>query len=119
MKLWAWSAGRYGVNRVRVCERRKGGALFMETYERVAGRSKPVIVRRSLRTRDRDVAKQIAEDTAAQLRKTGERPAGDLTIAQLFDRYRQDVTPTKGVAEQQHDRSALELIVQENVTASL
>lgn len=83
----------------------------METYERIAGKEKPVIVRRSLRTRDREVAKQRAEETALELRRTGERPAGDLTLRQLFDLYLRDVTPRKGIAEQQHDRSALQLMI--------
>jgi integrase len=92
-----------------VCERRLGGALFLEVYEPSATGVRPSVRRIPLGHRDRDEAKGKAEEVARALR-TGDTPAvRHVTLSQLFDIYEREVTGTKAPSTQLHDRHAIAL----------
>lgn len=48
---------------------------------------------------------------AAQLRHPDPRQVGAVTLAELFDKYLREVTPTKGVSKQAHDRRTAALVL--------
>lgn len=60
---------------------------------------------------DRTLGKAKAEELAAQLRRTDRSRATLVTMAELFDNYVREVTPTKGLRKQRHDRRAAGLFL--------
>ncbi len=103
---WSYSAGERGVSRCRVFEHHRTGLLSLEVREQ--GRR----VRIALGHRDRAAAKATADKTAAAIRTGEPVQAPSLTLRQLFDNYGAEVTPTKGVSSQQHDRRAARLLLE-------
>lgn len=103
---WSYKAGEKGRNRVRVFEERVGGVLLAEFYEFVPGTAAERRTRLSLGHRDREAAKQYADDLAARFRKVMPVRKPDLTLGKLFDMYEREVTPSKAVGTQKHDRRA-------------
>jgi hypothetical protein len=103
---WSYKAGEKGRNRVRVFEERVGGVLLAEFYELVPGTAAERRVRLSLGHRDREAAKQYADDLAARFRKVTPVRTPDLTLGRLLDMYEREVTPSKAVGTQKHDRRA-------------
>jgi integrase len=99
---WSYKAGEKGRNRVRVFEERAGGVILVYEPGAAAGRRARV----PLGHRDREAAKQYADDLAGRFRlKVPSRPP-DLTLGKLFDMYEREVTPSKSVGAQKHDRRA-------------
>jgi integrase len=100
---WSYIAGEKGSNRVRVYVR---GPVIWIDYKLEHGRR----VKRSLGHTDRDRAKEAADTLAAKFRKDLARPAG-VTLRSLFDMYEKEVTPTKALTTQAHDRRAFAMLL--------
>lgn len=98
---WSYISGEKGANRVRVFVHRSGNLV---AEYRCDGRK----VRQSLGHRDREEAKRVADALAAQLRLPNRREP--VTLGQLFDKYLDEVTPSKAQSGQYHDRRVLELM---------
>ena len=96
---WTFICGEKGINRIRVYVHRSG-TLFVE-YRR--GGQK---VREALGHRDRERAKEEAEELSISLRKPDRKIA--VSLNQLFDNYLRDVTPTKSLTTQKHDKTTLD-----------
>lgn len=107
-KLWSYSVGERGINRVRAYEK-PTGLLFLEFYDRPEIGLISTRQRISLGNRDRDAAKAKAEEVAAALRRNERPKSAKLTLKSLFDIYESEVTPTKGASAQHHDRFAFKL----------
>lgn len=103
---WSYSAGEPGLNRVRVFEHPKSGVLYMEYRERDPGTGRLRRRRMSTGHRDRQRAKRQAQEIAGTLAIVGAPVGRDPTLRTLFDIYRREVTPTKGVSTQAHDGRA-------------
>jgi hypothetical protein len=105
-KRWSYTTGEKGRNRVRVFQH--GSGVLMLEY-RSDGKRK----RMSLGHRDRDRAKQQADEAAARLANPEayqpEKTREELTLGQLFDMYEVEVTPTKADNTQRHDRRTMEM----------
>jgi integrase len=101
----SYTTGDKGRNRVRLfADPRRDSRLFLE-YRDEAGRKKSL----SLGHDDFTQGKVKANELAAALLKH-EGPNSDvLTLKTLFDNYEREVTPTKGVSAQSHDRRARKL----------
>ena len=95
---WSYICGEKGANRVRVFVHHSGN-LFVE-YKR-DGRK----LRQSLGHKDTELAKVEADRLAANLRSPDSR--SHVTLNQLFDNYERDVTPSKSLTTQKHDRTTL------------
>jgi integrase len=102
-RRWSYKTGEKGRNRVRVFEH--GSGVLMLEY-RAAGERK----RASLRHRDRERAKQQADDVAARLARPEayqvEEAQEGLTLGRLFEMYLDEVTPRKSDGAQRFDRAA-------------
>jgi integrase len=109
---WSYKTGEKGRNRVRVYEDETRAVIFVEFYEDAPGEVESRRVRISLGHRDRDTAKQHADDLAARFRKGESAPRPKLTLATLFDMYEREVTPFKSAGVQLHDRRARQLFEQ-------
>jgi len=96
---WTYICGEKGINRTRVYVHRSG-TLFVE-YRR--GGQK---VREALGHRDRERAKEEAEELSISLRRPDRKIA--VSLNQLFDNYLRDVTPTKSLTTQKHDKTTLD-----------
>jgi len=109
-KGWSYCSGERGRNRVRVYEDNRTGIILAEFYERVAGSTKSKRKRVSLGHRDREQAKQQADDMASGFGKRKQaRPLGNITLQQLFDIYCREVTPEKAESKRRHDRACAEM----------
>ena len=101
-KGWSYSTGERGRNRVRAFEH-ASGVLMIEFTD--GGKR----TRISLGDRNRERAKQEADEAAAKLAKAEdlkpEEPKA-LTLGELFDRYEVEVTPTKSERSRNYDRVA-------------
>jgi integrase len=104
-KTWSYLTGERRVNRVRVFSHQETGRLFLEY------RDQGQKVRQALGHTDRARAKETADRLAAELRRFGRPLTGRLTLTELFDNYLREVTPTKSVGTQAHDRRAVELFL--------
>lgn len=107
-KLWSYSAGEWGVNRVRVYERSGSRSIQVECQDRFGH-----VTRRSLRTKDREEAKRKAEQLAVTIGEIG-KGAGAIspdkaTLKTLFENYLREKTPDKKPQSRQHDQSALDM----------
>jgi integrase len=100
----SYITGEKGNNRVRLYPHPRDGMLMLE-YRDESGVKK----RASLRHTDFAAGKAAADSLAAELRKTGRVRLADVTLKQLFDSYEREVTPSKGVSAQSHDRRARRL----------
>jgi integrase len=107
--LWSWSTGERGKNRVRVCERRRGGTLVLEVYEPSPTTRRPAVRRISLGHADHAEAKAKAEEVARALRVGPTPVSRAVTLRELFDIYEREVTPTKSDMTRRHDRRATAL----------
>jgi integrase len=99
-----YRTGEKGRNRVNLV-RRKSGLLALEWFE--GGQR----LERSLGHRDLTRGKAEADRLAAELAagrhgKTGEA----VTLAELFDKYAREVTPSKSPGKQAHDRAVAALV---------
>lgn len=110
-KRWSYSAGEWGRNRVRAYEDPKSGLLFVEFYERPRDYSKPRRRRISLRHRDRLKAKQQADEIAAAIGQSGRTLGSAVALAELFDIYGREVTPTKSRRSRKHDRQCADMFL--------
>jgi integrase len=103
-KGWSHSEGVRGKNRVRVFEH-WNGTLYIEFYERGAGRTRPV--RQSLEHKDRGEAIRQAKLAAERLKEGRPFVARDPTLKELFDNYVREVSRrTKGESKVAHDERA-------------
>ena len=66
---------------------------------------------RTLGHRNREAAKEKAEEVAAALRKAELEPQAEPTLQLLFDIYLREVTPEKGVSKGGHDRRAAQMFL--------
>jgi integrase len=105
---WSFKAGEKGRNRVRVYEDPKRGILA-EYYEPQGNGLRPVKRRVVLGRISREDAEQKAKDMAEAFDALGTPPEPELTLGRLFDIYEVEVTPTKSVGKQKHDRACMEL----------
>jgi integrase len=101
---WSYIAGEKGRNRVRVFE--LGPVIYID-YREDDGRR----VKRSLQHGERDRAKQHADEIAAKFGRDDQRPTGATTLQGLLKIYEQEVTPTKAVETQRHDRRTFKLFL--------
>jgi len=106
MQRWSYSTGERGRNRVRAFVHPNTGTLFLEY--RSGGQRK----RKAVGTRDRETAKQQADELAAKLGRNDVLYPESLTLATLFDIYLREVTPGKGRRTQQHDRYTAALLLE-------
>lgn len=102
---WSYAAGERGRNRVRVFTDVRTGRLFAQVREH--GRR----VTQALGHRDQAQAKVQADEIAARLCQPEPATRHRLTLAQLFDNYVREVTPTKSESRQRHDRRATKWIL--------
>jgi integrase len=105
-KQWSYVAGEKGRNRVRVYSHPKSGRLYLE-YQQGGLKT-----RTALGHSDREEAKRQADELAARLRRPETGLPERTTLAQLFDNYLREVTPTKGENAQRHDLRASRLILE-------
>lgn len=106
-----YKAGEKGRNRVRAFEDEKTGIIFLEYYRRVFGESEPRRERVSTGNRDKARAKQKADELAAAISRNEPPPAKELTLRMLLDIYLREVTPSKGLNKQKHDRRCAEMFI--------
>ena len=99
---WSYSAGEWGANRVRVFDR---GAkrIFLEYRVRDDATGRVQRVRVALKHSNRERAKQQADEVALRFRTAEPSRPAELTLGQLFDLYRKEVTPHKGITSRRHD----------------
>jgi integrase len=102
----SYVTGEKGQNRVRLFAHRSGSMML--EYRDDVGAKKRV----SLRHDDYSRGKAAADTLAAELRKAERPRSSELTVKELFDNYEREVTPTKGVSGQAHDRRARKLFEQ-------
>jgi integrase len=103
----SYVTGEKGKNRVRVFTDPRTGKVYLE-YRDYQGRK----ARTAGGHRDFASAKTQADELAAQLRHPSRRQVGESTLAELFDNYLREVTPTKGVSKQAHDRRTAALVLE-------
>ncbi len=106
----SYSAGEWGRNRVRVYPDPKTGMIQIEWSEN--GNR----LRRSLKHRDWNRAKQQADEVAAGLAQpvAADVPDPDpepLTLGTLFEIYGEEVTPTKAKASRKYDRATMKMFL--------
>ncbi len=108
-KGWSYSVGERGRNRVRAFGDNKTGMIMLEFYEGRSGRIEPARRRVSLGHRDRNQAKQQADEAAAKLGKAEPLRPQELTLQTLFESYLGEVTLTKSrrIQSQDHQQSRL------------
>lgn len=99
---WSYKAGEKGRNRVRAFER-STGIIYLEFWE--AGERQRV----STRHRDREKAKEQADELAARFATENPETTDDITLGALFDKYLRERTPEKAESTQKHDRRCAEL----------
>ena len=101
-KGWSYTAGRHG-HKVRVYER-TNGMIYVSVWE--GGRE----VRRSLGHKDRERAKDYADDLATELRK-GETAtvADEPTVKRIFSLYLEHRTPDKSEYSRRADKRHAEM----------
>ncbi len=110
-KGWSYSVGERGRNRVRAYEDNKTGIIMLEFYEGRPGSIEPTRRRVSLGHRDRDQAKQQADEAAAKLGKAEPVRPQELTLQTLFESYLGEVTPLKSEGKRGHDLRAAKMFL--------
>ena len=108
-KPWSYQAGAKGENRVRVFERSADGrkTAFWFDYRDEAGARH----RQPLAVDTHEAAKLKADEIAVRFRRDGARRSVELTLAGLIESYEAEVTPTKSLTTQAHDRRAFQLFL--------
>lgn len=101
-KRWSYKAGEKGRNRVRAFER-DSGIIYLEFWE--AGERE----RLSTGHRNREKAKQQADELAAKLASVSAEPDAGLTLRKLFDKYLEKRTPQVSERQQKHHRRCAEM----------
>lgn len=99
-KRQSYVAGEKGRNRVRLYPHPQYGTLYLE-YRDEVGVKKRVALGHDDLTKGKIAANELA---AALLKHEGPRREEELTLHSLFDNYEREVTPTKAVTTQAHDR---------------
>jgi integrase len=102
----SYVTGEKGKNRVRVFTDPRTGKVYLE-YRDGQGRK----ARTACGHRDFAGARAQADQLAAHLRRPDRSQAGAVTLAELFDNYLREVTPTKGASKQAHDRRTAALVL--------
>lgn len=102
---WSYIAGEKGRNRVRAFVDVRTGLLYLEL--RSQGRKKRI----ALGHGDREAAKRSAEEVALRLRTGTAAVRQEVTLAELFDNYLREVTPTKSEGKQKHDRAVAKRVL--------
>lgn len=114
---WSYIAGEKGRNRVRAFTDARTGLLYLELKS--DGRKKRI----ALGHGDREAAKRSAEEVALRLRTRAEVVRHEVTLAELFDNYLREVTPSKSAGKQKHDRAvakrALDILGSNRIVAQL
>jgi hypothetical protein len=108
---WSYNAGERGRNWVRAYEDNKSGIILVEFFESDPATGESKRKRISLGHRDRHQAKQQADEIAARFGEIRTPTPDDLTLQQLFDKYLGEVTPTKSVGKQKHDRACAQMFL--------
>ncbi len=97
---WAYSAGKWGENRIRVFERSRGGIIYAAATDRTNGKT----IRVSLGHRDRERAKVYADRQAAKLREgMADINACRPTLGRILSAYLEQVLPLRK-SDAQRDR---------------
>lgn len=109
-KYWSYSAGERGRNRVRVFEDHKSGYLVLEWREKI---SDGVYTRRrsTLGHRDQRLAKQAADDIAAQIDVAGTESREELTLQKLFEKYLRERSSMKSSRKRKHDHRCAQMFL--------
>ncbi|MHB1863184.1 MAG: tyrosine-type recombinase/integrase [Gemmatimonadaceae bacterium] len=102
---WSYLAGEKGRNRVRAFEDGTNRRIFLEVLSN--GRKRRIATGH----RDRELAKEQAEELAVKLRRPATLAREEITLAALFDNYLREVTPSKGATKQTHDRATAKLVL--------
>ncbi len=97
-RRFSYITGEKGRNRVRAFEDPRSGFLYLEL--RSEGSKKRI----ALGHRNREAAKAEADEVALKLRADDGLVRHEVTLAELFDNYLREVTPTKGKGKQLHDK---------------
>lgn len=105
-RRFSYITGEKGRNRVRVFEDPRSGLLYLEV--RSEGSKKRI----ALGHRDREAARAKAEEVALKLRTDDGLVRHEVTLAELFDNYLREVTPTKGKGKQLHDKRVAAMALQ-------
>jgi integrase len=108
-KRWSYSAGEWGVNRVRVFDRGSKG-IYREFFETIpeAG-DKRRRVRMALGHADRERAKVKADEVALAFRRQEPVRPAEPTLEMLIDMYEREVSARKGPEKRRHDASCAEM----------
>lgn len=103
-RIWSYTAGERGAT-VRVYERKPGGNIYVATSDGEGG-----TIRESLGHKDREQAKDYADDEAKKLRKGLDSiRSGRPTLKRVLDLYLQERTPEKAERTQSEDRRQAEM----------
>ena len=97
-RRFSYITGEKGRNRVRAFEDPRSGFLYLEI--RSEGSKKRI----ALGHRHREAARAKADEVALKLRTDTALVRHEVTLAELFDNYLREVTPTKGKGKQLHDK---------------
>jgi len=108
---WSYNAGERGRNWVRAYEDNKTGIILVEFFKPDPTTGEPKRKRVSLGHRDRQQAKQQADEIAARFGEQETPTPNSLTLQQLFEKYLREVTPTKSLGKQKHDRSCAKMFL--------
>ncbi len=101
-KHFSYCTGERGRNRVRAFRHAANGKLYLEVREE--GRRHSV----RLDTSDEEEAKKRADELSVRLGRIAEQEAASdqVSVRTLIDRYGREMSPTKGISKQDHDRRA-------------
>ncbi len=105
-RRFSYITGEKGRNRVRAFEDARSGLLYLELRSEGSKR------RIALGHRDREAARRKAEEVALKLRAGDTLVRHEVTLAELFDNYLREVTPTKSKGKQLHDKRVAELALE-------
>jgi integrase len=97
-RRFSYITGEKGRNRVRAFDDPRSGFLYLEV--RSEGSKKRI----ALGHRNREAARAKADEVALRLRTDDGLVRHKVTLAELFDNYLREVTPTKSKGKQLHDK---------------
>jgi len=106
---WSYSAGEWGVNRVRAFNRGSKG-LYLEWYAGSPGAERKR-ERLALGHRDPERAKEQADALAAKLRTCSPTQLKGPTLEAVLQPYLREVSANKGLGKQKHDERAAEMFL--------
>jgi integrase len=102
----SYITGEKGRNRVRTFADPRTGLFYLEYRD---GQGKKG--RTALGHQDLEKAKGQADELAARLRQPKALDLDSISLSGLFDNYVREVTPTKSLGKQKHDRRTAQLIL--------